>query len=87
MIADNKIASARRDILKTGLRAFALGIIASIAAILGLRGARSVKDTAVCVLDLPCRNCPAFKGCAEPKAEALKHETASRGKDSSWPMK
>jgi hypothetical protein len=35
----------------------------------------------VCVLDLPCRNCPAFKGCADPKAEALKHETALRGKD------
>ncbi len=79
MIMDNQAAPGRRDFLKTGLRAIALGVIAAVAAFLGLRGVRAGKDAGVCVLDLPCRNCPAFNGCADIRAEAIKHETASRG--------
>ena len=75
MPAENEpMPGDRRDFLKTGLRACALGALAFTGTALGLRTAAREAGAHGCSLDLPCRRCRQLTGCSEPRAAHARDE-------------
>jgi len=69
----------RREFLKAGLRACALGGLALTGTVLGLRTSAREAGSRGCTLDLPCRGCRQLPGCSEPRASRIREETAAAG--------
>ncbi|MFA9454425.1 MAG: hypothetical protein ACERK6_10980 [Candidatus Aminicenantaceae bacterium] len=67
----------RREFLKAGLRAFALGGLALTGTVLGLRTSTREAGSPDCTLDLPCRSCRRLSGCSEPRAARSRERTAA----------
>ena len=68
----------RRDFLKAGVRAVALGALALTGTVLGLRTAARGTAAGACALELPCRRCRLLRDCSEPRAVRVKEESGAR---------
>jgi len=69
---------SRRGFLKGGLRALLLGVIVFVSGFLGWRNIFSAEETRSCTIESPCKNCPEYRGCKDPKALEFKQEKAFR---------
>jgi len=75
----NNDSGNRREFLKAGLRACALGALALTGAVLGLRTSAREAGSPGCTLDLPCRGCGQLPGCSDPRAARIREKTDAAG--------
>jgi hypothetical protein len=77
--SDDSGSGNRREFLKAGLRACALGGLALTGTVLGLRTSAREAGSPGCTLDLPCRGCLQLPECSEPRAARFKEKTEKQG--------
>ncbi|MFC1607701.1 hypothetical protein ACFL47_06975 [Candidatus Latescibacterota bacterium] len=78
MNVNPEIFATRRDFIKRGLRAIMITGIACVCGLLGLRNIRSARDESLCVIELPCKKCTAYKHCADPRAVESKRKSHTK---------
>jgi hypothetical protein len=64
--------TGKREFLKRGLRILLLGAVALVCGILGKRKAPAAGGNTICVTNAPCRNCPEYTRCDDPRAAESK---------------
>jgi hypothetical protein len=72
-------SGTRRQFLKAGLRACALGGLALTGTVLGLRTAAHEARSPGCTVDLPCRRCGRLQACSESRASQVREEAGGAG--------
>ena len=68
----------RREFLRNGLRAVALGSLVFGGLSLGWRGFSGTAKESSCSIDLPCRSCPKLLECRKPEAVNEKQKPKNR---------